>query len=269
MPDRISSREESSTEPRFFGCFQHLLALAALAAASGVAPAAYAASGDGGDATPFAAPSAICDGDLDVISPCGAGSEQCELTPNGGIPNGFCEGGVFDDILREILDGPLEADVTVDATSFGTVTVLDDAIVYCRTFAQATRRVRGRLTSSGIKVCAEIEAGNCDGGSCTAMCSGFLSVEQSDCVDEAAELAATLAPDLQPDDLAFIAGVDYERLAQASSASLKVCSGHRWRCLDPASTLATSGQANQIPFVDIETPGCRKIGGTTYCSPLL
>jgi len=266
MPDRISSREGSSTEPRFFGCLQPLLALAALAVASGLAPAAYAASGDGGDASPFA--SALCDGGEDVISPCGANSEQCELTPNGGIPNGFCEGGVFDDILREVLDGPLEADVTIDATSFGTVTVLDDSIVYCRTFAQATRRVRGRLTSSGIKVCAEVEAGNCD-GDCPAMCSGFLSVEASDCIDEATELAATLAPGLQPEDLAFVAGVDYERLAQPSSASLKVCSGHRWQCLDPASTLATAGKRNQVSFVDIETPGCRKIGGTTYCSPLL
>lgn len=267
MPDNNRSREGTSTEPRFFRCLQHVLASAVIAMASGVAPAAYAVSGDGGDASPFA--SALCDGDQDVISPCGAGSEQCELTPNGGIPNGFCEGGVFDDILREVLDGPLEADVTIDATSFGTVTLLDESIVYCRTFAQQPRRVRGRLTSSGIKVCVEVEAGNCTGGSCSAVCSGFLAVEQSDCIEEAAELAATLAPDLQPGDLAFIAGVDYDRLAQTSSASLKVCSGHRWQCLDPASTLATSGQANQVPFVDIETPGCRKIGGTTYCSPLL
>jgi hypothetical protein len=245
-----------------------VLSFAVIAVAFGVAPPAQSASGDGGDVSPFAA-SVLCDGDEDVVSPCGADSEQCELTPNGGIPNGFCEGGVFDDILREVLDGPLEADVTIDATSFGTVTLLADSIVYCRTFAQTPRRVRGRLTSSGIKVCAEVAAGDCDGGGCDAMCNGFLSVEQSTCVDEAAELAAIIAPDLGPEDLAFIAGVDYDRLAQASSASLKVCSGHRWRCLDPASTLATFEKANQIPFVDIETPGCRKIGGTTYCSPLL
>jgi hypothetical protein len=244
-----------------------VLSFAVIAVACGVAPAAHAASGDGGDVSPFA--SALCDGDLDVISPCAANSEQCELTPNGGIPNGFCEGGVFDDILREVLDGPLEADVTIDATSFGTVTILADSIIYCRTFAQPTRRVRGRTTSSGIKVCAEIEAGTCDGG-CPAICSGFLSIEQSDCVDEAAELAATIGgPGFAAADLAFVAGVDYDRLAQAGSASLKVCQGHRVQCFDPASTATTSGKANQVPFADIETPGCRKIGGTTYCSPLL
>jgi hypothetical protein len=267
MPDKTSSREETSTEPRFPECLQHVLFIAVIAVAFGVAPAAYAASGDGGDASPFAA-SALCDGDQDVVAPCGAESEQCELTTNGGIPVGFCQGGVFDDVVREILDGPLETDVTIDATSFGTITLLADSIVYCRTFAQQPRRVRGRLTSSGIKVCAEIEP--CDGEcpASPASCSGFLSIEESTCVAEAEELAASLAPALQPEDLAFIAGVDYERLAQTSSASLKVCSGHSLQCFDPASTLETSGKANQVPFSDIQTPGCYKVGGTRYCSPL-
>jgi hypothetical protein len=268
MPDRSSFREWSaSTEPRFFGSLRRLLPFAVIAAAFGLAPPAQSASGDGGEASPFAA-SALCDGDQDVVSPCGADSEQCELTPNGGIPVGFCQGGVFDDIVREVLDGVLEADVTIDATSFGTITLLANSIVYCRTFAQQPRRVRGRLTSSGIKVCAEIEP--CD-GECPASpgsCSGFLSIEESTCVVEAEELAASLAPGLQPEDLAFVAGVDYERLAQTSSASLKVCSGHSAQCFDPASTLATSGKANQVSFSDIQTPGCYRIGGTRYCSPL-
>lgn len=268
MTDTVGCTDRSSTFPLFLGALRHGLFLALVAVTFGFGTPAQSASGDGGDVNPLAA-SALCDSAQDVVLPCRADSEQCELTPNGGIPTGFCEGGVFDDILREVLAGPLEANVTIDATSFGTVTLLATSIVYCRTFAQAVRRVQGRTTSSGIRVCAEISEGTCGGGDCPASCSGFLAVEQSPCTAEAEELAATLAPDLQPDDLAFIAGVDYERLAQASSASLKVCSGHRWRCLDPASTLSTSGKANQIPFADIETPGCRKIGGTTYCSPLL
>ena len=262
-----SPREWSSTEPRFIGSLRRLLPFAVIAVAFGVAPPAQAASGDGGDASPFAA-SALCDGRQDVVSPCGADSEQCELTTNGGIPVGFCQGGVFDDVVREILDGPLETDVTIDATSFGTITILADSIVYCRTFAQQPRRVRGRLTSSGIKVCAKIDS--CDGEcpASPASCNGFLSIEESTCAAEAEELAASLAPGLQPEDLAFVAGVDYERLAQPSSASLKVCSGHSLQCFDPASTLETSGKANQVPFSDIQTPGCYKIGGTRYCSPL-
>jgi hypothetical protein len=260
--------ESVSLQPLFSGSFWRVLSFAVAAAALGAAAPAYAQSGDGGDASPFAA-SALCSGAQDVVIPCRAGSEQCELTPNGTSPVGFCEDGVFDDTLREVLDGDLERNVTIDATSYGVVTLLNGSIIYCRTFAQATRRVRGTLTSSGIKVCAQISEGTCATGSCPANCSGFLAVAQSTCVNETAELAATLAPNLQPQDLAFIAGVDYDRLAQPGSDSLKVCTGHRWQCFDPASTATTSGKADQLPFADVETPGCRKIGGTTYCSPLL
>jgi hypothetical protein len=227
--------------------------------AVGVAPPAHAISGDGGDGAPY---SALCAGDADVIYPCGTDSEQCELTPQGGIPVGFCENGVFDALVREVVSGPLEFGVFVDGTSYGTVTVLSDSIILCRTVGTA-------------KSCRQIfddPAASSSGQDCPASCGSLIDTQGSTCTAEAAELAASIAPGLQPADLAFLASVDYEALGpagQGGAIGLTICPNHRCECFDPG-VAQPSGvtQTDQVPYSDIHTPACTKIGGTTYCSPL-
>jgi hypothetical protein len=171
--------------------------------------------------------------------------------------------------------GPLEFNVTLDATSFGIVTTLanPDAFDFCRTFAQPTRKLPGNArTSSGIKVCRKISPGPCPPGGCS-QCSdnAYVTTSTSSCVDEAAALAATIAPGLVANDLAFVAGVDYARLNSmtAPGLQLKVCASHRWECLDPALAQPGVTVDAQTGYVDIETPACSgtvmKIGGTKYC----
>jgi hypothetical protein len=97
----------------------------------------------------------------------------------------------------------------------------------------------------------------------------LIDTQSSSCTAEAAELAASIAPGLQPADLAFVASVDYQTLADPGSISLAICPSHRCECFDPGSDQpAGVVQANQVPYSDIHTPGCTKIGGTRYCSPL-
>jgi hypothetical protein len=233
---------------------------------------AQSQSGDGGGRDPYAT---LCDADVDVIYPCGAGSEQCELIPNGGIPVGFCEGGEFDGVLREVLAGPLESNVTLDATSFGIVTTLagPDSFDFCRTFAQLTRRLPGNArTSSGIKVCRKVSPGPCPAGGCpTCSDNNYVTTSTSSCVDEAAALAATIAPGLEPEDLAFVAGVDHSRLnsTTAPGLQLKVCASHHWECLNPALAQPGVTVNAQTGYADIVTPGCSgtwiTVGGSRYC----
>jgi hypothetical protein len=250
MTERTTSRGLGSTLPRFFGSLCCLLGFAA--AALGSTTPAYAVSGDGGEAAPF---SAICAGGADVIYPCGTDGEQCELTPQGGIPVGFCEDGVFDALVREVVSGPLEFGVFVDRTSFGTVTILPDSIIFCRTFATQ-------------KSCRQIFDDEGPAQDCPASCGSLIDTESSSCADEAAELAASIAPGLQAADLAFVASVDYQTLADPGSISLAICPSHRCACFDPGVAHPDAVIQAQVPYSDIHTPGCTRVGGTRYCSPL-
>ena len=261
MTERTTCSEWSSTRPRFFASLCRALPFAVAAVALGVATPAYAISGDGGEAAPYS--SALCAGVADVIYPCGTDSEQCELTPQGGIPVGFCENGVFDALVREVVSGPLEFGVVVDGTSYGTVTILSqppdpDSIILCRTVGTE-------------KTCRRVVDDPGPAQNCGA-CDSLIDTEPSTCVGEAAELAASIAPGLQPADLAFVASVEHEALGaagQAGAIGLTICPSHRCECFDPGGDQPSGvTQADQVPYSDIHTPGCTKIGGTTYCSPL-
>jgi hypothetical protein len=91
-------------------------------------------------------------------------------------------------------------------------------------------------------------------------------------VDEAAALAATIAPGLEPEDLAFVAGVDHSRLnsTTAPGLQLKVCASHHWECLNPALAQPGVTVNAQTGYADLATPGCSgtwiKVGGSRYCS---
>jgi hypothetical protein len=209
-----------------------------------------------GGASPYGA--SLCAGGADVIYPCGSGSEQCELAPQGGVPVGFCENGVFDAVVREVVSGPLEFGVFVEGTSYSAVTILTDSIILCRTVGTK-------------KSCRQIFDEPGPAQNCGA-CDSLIQTQSSSCVDEAAELAASIAPGLQPEDLAFVAGVDYDNLGQAGQAGaigLTICPDHRCECFDPGSDQPIGvTQANQVPYFDIQTPACTKPAGSRYCSPL-
>lgn len=263
MTERTVSNEQSSALPQPFEGARRLMSVAVFAAAVAAGTAAHAQSGtvNTGDAAPYGA---LCANGVDVIYPCGTDSEQCELTAQGGTPVGLCENGVFDAVVREVVSGPLEFGVVVDGTSYGTVTILSqttgpDSIILCRTVGTA-KACRQIFDDSGLA------QNNC------GSCNGSIQTQASSCVGEAAELAASIAPGLQPADLAFVASVDYEALGlagQAGAIALTICPNHRCECFDPGVDQPSGvTQADQVPYSDIHTPGCTKIGGTTYCSPL-
>lgn len=184
----------------------------------------------------------------------GPNDSPCDLVSgsvNAGLTIGQC---LTDSFPKAALPIPptepvLETGKGLKATASGLNLALSDANG-ARDQISMTSVGSGGGTLLGL---IDVQAGSCGSGDCPASCGGIPVVASpTACEEVEARLADSVLT--APPHLSHALFMDVDQTATPGMTKVAVCSGYKWSCRAPGTTLTNVGYRGQLGFTVVNTP---------------